>query len=417
MGKKAPEKVVPKDGKKQKAIPKEPGFVERVPRWVKISAGLVIMSAWYVANLPCPITPLDYTLDPAVTVEYQDVLRKADHVYRGAVNGPNSLAHKNGRLYTGNADGRIVELDLEYNSADSLLFTGNPNSALPLPCGEYNTEHLCGRPMGLGFSKLGHLIIADSYLGLLRINLKTQQKTTLSARKAQDSRKPYGLLHSVAVDSKKDFIYFTDSSYAHHNRDAAYSFLDARPFGRLFVYNPKTTRVSTLIDKLHFPTGVVLSKNKDFLLVAERTVARIIKYSLTGPNKGKTEVWASNLPIYPEEITYDVDGNLWVCGTKRDWRETIIQTSWLRVLLSKTLSPAAISSIIENPQSAALRVDINTGKILNAYTDTSMRTPGITSAYPFGDHVYFGSNQRKFNYFARITRDKLGLPKHQADEQ
>lgn len=385
---------------------------DKIPRWAKIAAGLVVMSGWYIAKLPCPIVPLEYSLDSPIEIEYTDSLRKAEHVYRAAVNGPNSIVLYNGRMYTGNADGRLVELDLEYNSADSLLFTGKPNSALPLPCGEYNTEHLCGRPMGLGVGKNGRMIVADSYLGLLRIHFKTHSKTTLSARKAHDNKHPYGLLHSVAVNPVTDVVYFTDSSYAHHNRDAAYSYLDARPFGRVFMYNPKTTKVTTLIDKLHFPTGVILSKNKDFLLVAERTVARIIKYNLRGSKKGTTEVWASNLPIYPEELTFDIDGNLWVCGNKRDWREKFAQINWLRVLMAKTLSPSAISSIIDSPDSAVLRIDMETGKIINAYTDSSGRTHSITSAFSHGNYVYLGSNQRRFNFVARISREKLGLPEN-----
>jgi len=43
-------------------------------------------------------------------------------------------------VYTGLADGRIVRFDLNnlYSDIETVLHTGNPSQALPLPCGEIN---------------------------------------------------------------------------------------------------------------------------------------------------------------------------------------------------------------------------------------------------------------------------------------
>ena len=32
-------------------------------------------------------------------------------------------------------------------------YTGQPGRALPLPCGTYQTEHICGRPLGMTFDR------------------------------------------------------------------------------------------------------------------------------------------------------------------------------------------------------------------------------------------------------------------------
>ena len=39
--------------------------------------------------------------------------------------------------------------------------------------GRFRDEHTCGRPLGMRFDVTGSLIVADAYLGIHKIDLKT----------------------------------------------------------------------------------------------------------------------------------------------------------------------------------------------------------------------------------------------------
>lgn len=49
------------------------------------------------------------------------------------------------------------------------------------------------------------------------------------------------------------------------------------PTGRLVKYDPKTKKNTVLLNGLHFANGVQLSKNEDFVLVADMMQSRIMR--------------------------------------------------------------------------------------------------------------------------------------------
>lgn len=51
------------------------------------------------------------------------------------------------------------------------------NFSLNIFLGKMKDEHTCGRPLGLRFDNEGRLIVADSYLGLHRVDVKTGKCT------------------------------------------------------------------------------------------------------------------------------------------------------------------------------------------------------------------------------------------------
>lgn len=69
-------------------------------------------------------------------------------------------------------------------------------------------------------------------------------------------------------------IYFSDASTS---VDPSLMILEllGPPSGRLIKYNPNTKTSSVLIDNLHFANGVQLSKNEDFVMVAELARSRV----------------------------------------------------------------------------------------------------------------------------------------------
>lgn len=71
-------------------------------------------------------------------------------------------------------------------------------------------------------------------------------------------------------------IYYSDASTNGNMRSATLE-LFGEPSGRLLKYNAKTKKTEALLNGLHFPNGIQLSQNEDFVLVAEFMRARIIR--------------------------------------------------------------------------------------------------------------------------------------------
>ena len=84
--------------------------------------------------------------------------------------------------------------------------------------------------------------------------------------------------------------------------------------GRLLKYDPLTKKASVLYRGLAFPNGVALSQNNSFILVAESTRRRILKFNLESEGKTKNndpEVFAE-LPRVPDNIKRNEKGEFWV---------------------------------------------------------------------------------------------------------
>lgn len=78
------------------------------------------------------------------------------------------------------------------------------------------TEHICGRPLGLRFkTSTGDLYVADAYMGLLVVGAGGGMATKL-ATQAQGI--PFGFTNSLDIDQRSGAVYFTDSSSQYPRR-------------------------------------------------------------------------------------------------------------------------------------------------------------------------------------------------------
>ena len=109
------------------------------------------------------------------------------------------------------------------------------------------------------------------------------------------------------------FVIFLSSNISTINRNApnfrdfALVILTGDNWGRLLKFDPKTNQVTVLLKNLMFPNGVVLSKNNDFLPVAETTNCRVLKYWLEPSKAGTVEIFAK-LPGRPDNIKRNQNG-------------------------------------------------------------------------------------------------------------
>ncbi|XP_038903439.1 protein STRICTOSIDINE SYNTHASE-LIKE 2-like isoform X2 [Benincasa hispida] len=204
-------------------------------------------------------------------------------------------------------------------------------------------EERCGRPLGLKFKDGGgggdDLYIADAYMGLLRVGTNGGLAEKLDFQTQDDQLWIFDSLtfaNGLDIDQLSGVIYFTDSSSHYQRRNFASAILSGDNTGRLMKYDPKTKQLTLLLGNLSFPNGVSLSKNRDFLLLAETTKCRILRYWLKTAKAGSYDVVAK-LPGFPDNIKTSRQGGFWVGihSRKRGLLRLILAQPWIGKALLK----------------------------------------------------------------------------------
>jgi sugar lactone lactonase YvrE len=192
-------------------------------------------------------------------------------------------------------------------------------------------------------------------------------------------------------------IYFTDASDSFGVENYILDLLEGRPHGRLLSYDPFTKTVTTLLDKLYFANGVVLSTNEDFVLVNETYRYRIRRYWLKGNKAGSNDIFIDNLPGFPDNITSNKNGvyHLALFTIRNPILDFIHPYPFLSSTVAKL--PGFLWTKPE-PYGFVISLD-ESGKILNTYQDTKgALLKGITSVIEFDGYLYLGS----------LHEDKIG---------
>mmetsp|Transcript_6871 Transcript_6871/g.7496 ORF Transcript_6871/g.7496 Transcript_6871/m.7496 type:complete len:412 (+) Transcript_6871:66-1301(+) len=152
------------------------------------------------------------------------------------------------------------------------------------------------------------LYFADVLLGLCRLDLSQPiPKIELIASKVQlEDGTSSQILYADDVDiSKSGMVYFSDATNIPPDRDGTaldvvYGYkmdlMRGIRTGRLLRYDPSTDKVDILAENIWFANGIAVDKEEKFVMVSESSMARILKYHLTGPKKGQIEVMIDKLP-------------------------------------------------------------------------------------------------------------------------
>jgi sugar lactone lactonase YvrE len=264
-----------------------------VSRTVKIGIILVLAAVAYLALWPVPIEPVawDPPEAPELTGPYalNDALRQGTRLLEGAGVGPEDVAFDGeGRLYTGFEDGQIARLSLPRREPRLFAETG-------------------GRPLGMVFDPLGNLVVADASAGLLSISPRGE----VSVLATEVAGRPFGFLDDLDI-GPDGTIYMSDASPRFGYGSHRLPILEHGGDGQLLAWNPVTRSVYVLLDGLQFPNGIVVEPSGESLLFAETGAYRIRRYWLEGERAGTIEVFAENLPGFPDNISRTPDGRIWV---------------------------------------------------------------------------------------------------------
>nr|XP_025688752.1 adipocyte plasma membrane-associated protein isoform X2 [Arachis hypogaea] len=204
------------------------------------------------------------------------------------------------------------------------------------------------------------------------------------------------------IEASDGIVYFSVASTKFGLHNWYLDVLEARPNGQLLMYNPYTNEVDIVIDKLHFPNGVALSKDEDYLLVSETWKSRVLRYWLKGANKGKTDIFIENLPGGPDNINLAPDGSFWIALIRVTLNlQTIEGLEFVhkyKVIKRMLATFPRLYKVINGATKKAMIVKVRTdGNIIKMFSDNNGKVMNfVTSALEFEDHVYLGSLNSNF---------------------
>lgn len=334
-----------------------------------VLAGIVLALVVWVL-WPSPLDSVAWEPPAAPSMEGRlaasEVLREAELLGKGQLLGPEDTAvGPQGLVYAGTADGWIVRVD-NAGEVEYWVETG-------------------GRPLGMAFDASGNLIVADSWKGLLSIS----PAGGIEVLSTESEGVPFAFADDLDIASDGR-IYFSDASDKYYQPDYMLDIMESRPHGRLLRYDPASGETETLMEDLYFANGVALSEEEDFVLVNETGRYRIQRYWLEGEQAGESELFASNLPGFPDNLARDDEGVFWVAiPTKRNaMLDDMHPKPALKDLVAKL--PGFLQP---GPEPYGLVLAYNEqGELLGSLHDTSgEHLDMITSVKPHSGHLYFGS--------------------------
>ena len=330
--------------------------------------------AVYLAFAPVPIDPVAWTPfeDVGKTGPYaeNDSLSGATRIAEGWGVGPeDTVIGPAGWLYTGYADGRIVQI----NQAE-----GEDAAATEIA----NTG---GRPLGMQFDAAGNLIIADGIKGLL--SLSPEGVLSLLTNSVGGEKMIFVDDLDIATDGK---IWFSDASTRFGIHDNLLDVVESRKTGRLLSYDPATGVTKVELDELGFANGVALAADESFVLVNETFRYRVTRLWLTGPKAGQSDTLIENLPAHPDNLSRAPDGTFWVAlvAPRSADLDSLMPTPFWRKVVMRL--PEALRGPLIQPFGWVIAVN-ETGEVIGNLQDPNGHFGTITSVNEYAGYLYLGS--------------------------
>lgn len=225
---------------------------------------------------PKPRQAIDY--DSVAPKEWNTLLSDTpvEFIRLNQLVGPESLAiSQDGLVYTGLADGRLVELNpkKDYQERQVLRFRENfgcqDNVALQPP--------ECGRFLQLRFFN-NTLYAIEAGTGLYSIDIKTGKKKFLGPNPPLS--KPV-LYNSFAFDPKEpNLVYISVSSTKWDLQNIIWSIIELESSGQLIALDISTGKRVVVANQLMLANGIDIDAKRERLLISETTKSQVSSISL-----------------------------------------------------------------------------------------------------------------------------------------
>lgn len=320
-------------------------------------AGLLL----YLLLWPVPIDPVAWQapVDRGLVDPYAPnrLLQAATGIRLGEYEGPEdaTLGH-DGSVYVTTSQGEVIRI--RQRRAEAFADTG-------------------GRPLGIEVDRDGSLVVANAYLGLQRIDRQGNVESLLT-HFGDAAVYPNNL--AIAADGR---IFFTEASnkFGAERFRGTYnaSLLDIMEHGGhggVFVFNPSTGETRQLLDNLNYANGIAISEDNTFIVVAETSNYRVLKYWLQGERAGSSEVLLDNLPGFPDNLKTGTGGRFWVglVAPRNELLDKLSGHPWLRKVVQRL--PASVRPKAE-PSSHVVAFNAD-GQVLMNMQDPDARFPTLT---------------------------------------
>lgn len=225
---------------------------------------------------PLATKPVDFD---SVIPEWNSKLSDGDpeFIQVNNINGPESIAiAPNGLLYTGLADGRLVELNpsKQYQMRTVLRIKDQPGQ---LACKDnVATRAECGRLLQLRFVN-GTLFGVEANSGLYMLDIKTGSKILLGPKPLAK----VNIYNSFVFDPKEpNIVYMTISSTKWNIVQIMWSILEHESSAKVIAFDVKTGKRVVLTDNRMMVNGIDVDVKRDRLVFAETMEGRVSTMSL-----------------------------------------------------------------------------------------------------------------------------------------
>jgi sugar lactone lactonase YvrE len=279
---------------------------DTMKRVALISTLIVLALAAYLSLWPVPIRAVSWQApaSPGYTGVHaaNDRLAGLTLIPLGTEAGPEHVVlGKDGKLYAAVASGNVLRMNPDGSGQEVYARTG-------------------GRVLGFDFDAAGNLIAADAVKGLLSIG--TDGKVTVLADRVDGDPIRYADAVVVASTGK---IYFSDASgrfapaqWGGTYEAAVLDIIEQAATGRILEYDPATRATRIVARGLSFANGVALSRDEQWLFVAETGRYRVWKIDVAADRldvaqgSPQAAVLLDNLPGYPDNLMRGMHGRIWL---------------------------------------------------------------------------------------------------------
>jgi sugar lactone lactonase YvrE len=336
-------------------------------------------------------------------------LRSAQILLKGQISGPESILAEGETLYAGTWDGKVVQV-VNGVIKKTIKFTEETL------CGTYDTEPNCGRPLGIRRLNAELIVVADAYLGVFTVDFqKGTWRKVYSSDTPVDGLKPRFINDIDVVDETTIFV--TDSSTKWDRRRFLHAFLEHKADGRVIRLDLTTGKTKVMIGNLHFANGIQIHADRQSLLVSECSAARIQRYYFAGPKTGISEVFADNLPGFPDNIRSSSTGNTFYVGLASirhadaalSLMDSLGPLPWLRKIFVQVVPEkylATLFTMVKPKYGIIVELD-SSGNIVSSMQDPNGQVISDVSQVSDdgANHLYLGSFHSDF--IAKVPKKNL----------
>jgi sugar lactone lactonase YvrE len=352
--------------------------MRRILQVILVIAAIVLA---YLAFAPVEVEPVAWQPEAAPSTESgpyarNELLKGIERIGQGIGKGPEALAFDGeGRVYAGFEDGRVARFEPDGSGYKLLANTG-------------------GRPLGVFVHPDGSVIVCDAARGLLRVDGRGEIRVLTA--EAEGLR--FGITNDLSITKDGSKAYFTDASSKFGFGRVTEDIVEHGGHGRFLVYDFATGKTDVLMKGLQFANGVALGPDEAFALVNETGSYRILRYWLKGDKAGTSDIFADNLPGFPDNITFNGADRFWVAiyAPRTAIADRLAPYPATRKAVMRALKflPLPVKA-----QAFALAFDAN-GKLI-----ANLQYDGKDAFYPV---TSVREHPNGFLYFGSLSADSLG---------